>query len=100
MKRLVKRGLKVIWRCTAPARRPIARKLEGFLRRCLQAGERGLPAETDVLMDHVVRELVRLQCQVEALENTLLELLPARDDRAIAGEIAPGSSPDEQLRAG
>src|SRR4051794_18721924 len=100
MKHLVKRGLKATWRLTGPVRRPIVRKLEQFLRRCLQTGEQGLTNETDVLMDHVVRELVRLQCQVESLERTVLELLPAQDRPAIAGEIEPSRTPAEQLKAG
>jgi hypothetical protein len=100
MKRLVKRGLKSVWRSTEPLRRPILRKLENFLRRALQSTEPGLLSETDVLMDHVVRELVRLQCQVEALQQTIIELLPAPEVRAIAGEIEPAPTPDGQLKAG
>jgi hypothetical protein len=100
MKRLVKRGLKVIWKATDPLRRPFARKLEHFLRRCLRAADPGLASETDVLMDHVVRELVRLQCQVETLQQTVLELLPVQEGVAIAGEIEPGRLADEHLKAG
>lgn len=100
MKRFVKRGLKAIWRSTEPLRRPVLHRLEKFLRRCLRNGEQGLANETDVLMDHVVRELVRLQCQVEALQQTVLELLPAQERRAIAGEIEPSRTPAEQLKAG
>jgi hypothetical protein len=51
-------------------------------------------------MDHVVRELIRLQCQVEALQQTLIERLPAPEVPAIAGEIEPADARDEQLKAG
>jgi len=101
MKRLVKRVLKAMWRTTEPLRRPVLSKAEQFLRRCLQPNEPGLLSETDVLMDHVVRELVRLQCQVEALQQTILELLPAQPEAsAIAGEIEPDAGPGGQLKAG
>src|SRR4029077_7255981 len=82
MKRLVKRGLKVLWRGTEPLRRPIIQRLELFLRRCLQPMEQGLSQETDVLMDHVVRELVRLQCQVEAMQQVLLDFVAAQTQEA------------------
>jgi hypothetical protein len=102
MKRLLKRGIKALWRGMEPLRRPILRKIELFLRRCLQPNEQALLGETDVLMDHVIRELVRLQCQVEALEQTIVELLPAHAQEvpAIAGEIEPPYAPDGQLKAG
>lgn len=100
MKRLVKRMLKAVWRRTEPLRRPILHKLVSFLRRALQPTESGLVTETDVLMDHVIRELVRLQYQVDALQQTILELLPTLEIGAIAGEIEPAEAPDKQLKAG
>jgi hypothetical protein len=55
----------------------------------------------------VVRELVRLQYQVAALQQTILDRLPAPAEvetevPAIAGEIEPDEVPDQrnQLRAG
>jgi hypothetical protein len=101
MKRLVKRGLKVLWRSTESLRRPILRKVERFLRRCLEPHEQSVASETDVLMDHLFRELVRLQCQVESLQQTILELVPAQEaGPAIAGEIEPAGAPDDRLKAG
>src|SRR3954454_18686983 len=101
MKKIIKRGLKAVWRMMEPVRRPIMRKLENFMRRCLVAAEPGLNHETDVLMDHVVRELVRLQCQVESLEQAVLDLADARGQGpAIAGEIEPARAPGGQLKAG
>src|SRR5262249_6783362 len=102
MKSILKRLLKTAWRATEPLRAPIVRKLENFLRRALQPTDPSLLGETDVLMDHVIRELVRLQCQVEALQETIAELLPvaAQEDPAIAGEIEPARAPHEPLKAG
>jgi hypothetical protein len=100
MKKLAKRGLKAIWRMMEPLRRPVMRKLENFMRRCLVNSDPGLTDETNVLMDHVVRELVRLQCQVEALQQTILDLVPAQEGPAIAGEIEPGFTQQGPLKAG
>jgi hypothetical protein len=98
MKRLVKRALKAAWRSTESLRRPILSKLERFLRRCLVPTDASQLNETDVLMDHVVRELVRLQCQVEALHDAIVEGLPVpRQLPAIADENEPEN---QQLRAG
>src|SRR5262249_61277890 len=102
--------LKAIWRRTAILRRPILRKLEAFLRGCLQPAEPpGVPEPTprelelDVLLDHVVRELVRLQSQVEGLQQTILELLPdsTNEGLVIAGEIVgPRRAAPGPLKAG
>jgi hypothetical protein len=101
MKRIIKYVIKVTCRSTEPIRRPIVRKLESFLRRALQPTESGFLNETDVLMDHVIRELIRLQCQVEALQQTIVDLLPAEAQEipAIAGEIEPALAPREPLKA-
>jgi hypothetical protein len=100
MKKLAKRGLKAIWRMMEPLRRPVLRKLENFMRRCLVNSDLGPTNETDVLMDHVVRELVRLQCQVEALQQTILDSIPAREGPAIAGEIEPAFARQGPSKAG
>ena len=97
MKRLIKPVLKFFWRATNPLRRPLARKFEQYLSRCLKPTEAILADETNTLMEHVVRELVRLQRQVEYLQHTVEDLSAARgDELAVVGEIAP----TEKLRAG
>jgi hypothetical protein len=96
MKRLVKNFAKALWRGTFPLRRPFLRKLENYLSRCLRPTEQLLTDETNTLMEHVVRELVRLQRQVDYLQQSIEELAPETDKLAIAGEIAP----EEKLRAG
>lgn len=99
MKRLIKSTLKGLWRLTQPLRRPVARKCEAFLTRCLRSNEQYPTEETNALMDHVVRELVRLQRQVDYLQQTLEDLSAARDGVAIAGEIEP-STRGQALKAG
>ncbi len=101
MKRLVKAGFKALWRCMLPLRRPLMRKFEAYLARCLRPTERFITDETNVLMDHVVRELVRLQRQVESLQQAIEELSPAQGGLAIAGEIDPETrSATEHLKVG
>jgi|GEM_PF-1696042 len=96
MKQLIKKIGKAVWRGTRPIRRPFLRKFEAYLSRCLRPTEQHLAAETNTLMEHVVRELVRLQRQVDHLQQTIEDLAPESANLAIAGEIAP----EEKLRAG
>lgn len=71
MKRRVKNLLKSCWRATFPLRRPILVKTEGFLRRCMGTAANN---EQAVVLDLVVRELVRLQDEVEALRRSIDDL--------------------------
>jgi hypothetical protein len=96
MKRLIKAMLKAPWRWSQPLRRPFVRKLEAFLARSFRPSDRILVEETNALMDQVVRELVRLQRQVEYLQQAVEDLSPAREVPAIAGEIDAA----EHLKAG
>src|SRR5262249_7718864 len=96
MKRLLKTVAKALWRGTLPLRRPLSRKFEGYLSRCLKPTERLLADETNTLMEHVVRELVRLQRQVDHLQQTIEDLTPHPGSLA----IAPAHDHDGQLRAG
>jgi hypothetical protein len=87
LKRLIKRPFKALWRWTSVLRRPIARKAEAFLIRAYMHAPIPAPhvhvgcncrvnEETGVLMDFMVRELVRLQDQVERLQYAVVELAP------------------------
>ena len=96
MKRLAKKVAKALWRGTLPIRRPFLNKFENYLSRCLRPTEQLLSDESNTLMEHVVRELVRLQRQVDYLQQTVEDLAQESERPAIAGEIAPG----EKLRAG
>lgn len=91
MKTLLNRGFKKLWGWSAPLRRPIARKVDGHLHaatsRTIQ--EQVTPAldrvETALQVSHeitrdmdralnsLVRELARLQMQVEILEQSMKE---------------------------
>src|SRR5947209_4293380 len=97
MKRLVKSVLKAMWRGTLPLRRPLLRKFEAYLARCLRPAERFVTDETNVLMDHVIRELVRLQRQVEALHEAIEDLAPAHVAPTVADEVDPAA---EHRKAG
>jgi hypothetical protein len=78
MKRLLKLPAKMLWRATWPIRAPIMRKLDAMITRIF-AQNRNLmhvchvTEETSLLMDHLVRELVRLQLKVESLQATIEE---------------------------
>ena len=107
MKRLIKWPLKVVWRWTAPLRRPIVRKLEAFLARAYAQAPIPHPhihiacngrvtEETGVLMDFLVRELVRLQDQVERLQQTVENLAPS----GTALSVVNGGDPRARSAAG
>lgn len=88
MKRLIKRPLKAIWRWTHPVRRPFVRKAEALLARSFAHAPVPQPhvhvacncrvnEETGVLMDFMVREMVRLQDQIERLQQAVEDLAPS-----------------------
>jgi hypothetical protein len=98
MKRVIKSALRVLWRGTGPIRRPILRKYESFLKRCLPPAvppARYPIEETNALMDEVVRELIRLQGQTEYLRQAVEELSPPRSRPSVA-EV---TWPSENLKA-
>jgi hypothetical protein len=74
IKQLAKRALNLGWTFTRPLRRPFANKLHRFLDRCFQQSGRHLTEESNVLMNHMIRELVRLQHQVELLQQSVDDL--------------------------
>ena len=86
MKRLIKRTLRAIWELAGPIRRPIARRMEQFIARSVPDRHAcHVSAETGLLMDLMVRELVRLQKQVDQVQQALEELTPARTGLAVVG---------------
>jgi hypothetical protein len=90
MKRLVKRVMRACWHATFPLRRPLILRAEAFLRRCLS--DHG---ESTIVLDHVVRELVRLQDQIDALQATLEEIRAEREPLTIVR-----SSDRDRMKAG
>jgi hypothetical protein len=86
IKRIVKGGLKVLWDATRPLRRPFVRKFQSFLERCLQNSGRQLTDETNLLMSHLIRELVRLQRQVELLQEAVEQRADASGSLSVVRE--------------
>ena len=75
MKKWIKAPLKAIWRWTFSIRRPVIMKLSGFIARSVPRPVHHchVSDETGLVMDHMVRELVRLQKQVEHLQMLIEE---------------------------
>ena len=90
MKRHVKRMLRAGWNATFPLRRPLAVRLEVFLRGCMPH----IPDST-IVLDHVVRELLRLQEQVDYLQATVEEM---RAEREMLTIVRP--SDHDRMKAG
>ncbi len=82
MKRLLKLSIKAVWRLALPLRRPVIRRLDELIRRnAIQPPPQvhlscHVPEETSLVMDHMVRELVRLQIQINRLQQTVEGLVP------------------------
>src|SRR3954451_8908855 len=97
MNRLIKLPLRVVWRLMLPVRGPVVRRLEEIITRCT-AHQQPQPqpqthvmcevsAETGVLMDHMIRELVRLQSQVDLLRRAVEEIMPSKTGLAVVSEL-------------
>ncbi|MHC5538437.1 hypothetical protein ACYOEI_09430 [Singulisphaera rosea] len=97
MKRYLKACLKTMWGWTEPIRHPILMKLENFFGRCLSNHDRHGNDESMALMDQVVRELFRLQRQVEILQDMVEAQSQSLPAPSIAGAI---DAPVEHLKAG
>ena len=93
MKRLAKAMLKGVWRAAGPIRRPVTRRCETFLKECVRPAEpvnlMHVVEESNVLLDQVVRELVRLQRQTEYLQQMTEQLSAARNSRSDPEEGPP-----------
>jgi hypothetical protein len=114
MKRLIKRPLRAIWRMTHPVRRPIVRKLEAFLARTYAQAQAPMPQphvhvacncrvteETSLVIDYMVRELVRLQIQVDRLEQVLDDRSPSHTSFSVVlGADADGKERLSHSQAG
>lgn len=109
MKRLLKSILKGAWGKTAVVRRPIVRRLDAHVERVLDRSVRTpvieavqasthatqvLAFDMNLVLNSVVRELARLQLQVEALQQLAEE---SAADRSHLSVVAPGD--DEPCQA-
>ena len=104
MKRLIKFPLKAVWRFTLPVRRPFVARFEAMIVRCCASTRQPhhchVSVETGLVMDHLVRELVRLQAQVDLLQLAVDDLAPAGDLPGIVGRISGGESIGPHSAAG
>ena len=97
MKRLLKKMVRPFWRMSAPVRRPLIRKFDHHmmqLLRPLTPPPPAAPADLDLTLNSVVRELARLQVQVEILQQQIEDLQSSDRDGArpesrlsVVGEI-------------
>jgi hypothetical protein len=114
MKRLVKSAARRAWRWTSPVRRPASRKATAFVAGVIEPALREevhprldhlvrgqsilrtevgtYRNETNLLLDSLVREVSRLQDQVETLQGLLIESLDARNPLGVMGHREDKSS--------
>jgi hypothetical protein len=82
MKPKIKKAFRALRLFTAPLRHPwreFQSTIETGVWNALQQGHSGSnfdPGETALLLDHLVRELVRLQQRVDVLQQTVEQLVP------------------------
>lgn len=87
MKSTIKSLVRPLWRLAAPIRRPIVRKFDQHMIRLFDHLPRAVeappawpapvvepPADLELLLNSVVRELARLQMQVEVLQEKIDDL--------------------------
>lgn len=76
-----------MWGATARVRKPFVRRVDNhILRIVMRANDQGhgpLLHEMNFALDSVVRELVRLQMQVEELQQVVLDVADRRADLSI-----------------
>ena len=76
MKRLFKKLARSLWRISAPVSRPVIRKFDHHITQllCSFSQRAETPAHLDLALSSVVRELARLQIQVEILQQQIDDL--------------------------
>ena len=96
MKRLFKKLARTLWRISAPVRRPVIRKFDHHMIQLIRpySLHPEAPADLDLALSSVVRELARLQIQVEILQRQIDDLQSSDGDGAhpeswlsVVGEI-------------
>jgi hypothetical protein len=78
MNRLFKKLARSLWRISVPLSRPVVRKFDQHMIRLLGSVSPRVetPANLDLTLNSVVRELARLQIQVESLQEQVADLKP------------------------
>ncbi len=76
MKRLFKKLARTLWTMLAPVSRPFVRKFDQHIMEILSSSSLRIdaPANLDLALSSVVRELARLQIQVEILQQQIDDL--------------------------
>ncbi len=76
MKRLFKKLARTLWKMLAPVSRPFIRKFDQHIIEILGSSSLRIeaPADLDLALSSVVRELARLQIQVEILQQQIDDL--------------------------
>ena len=96
MKRLFKKLARTVWLILAPVSRPVIRKFDHHMMQLLGSliPATEVPANLDLALSSVVRELARLQIQVEILQQQIDDLESSGRDGArpesrlsVVGEI-------------
>jgi hypothetical protein len=79
MKRLLKHLARSVWRFSAPVRRLSIRKYDQHMIQLLGyvAPRDDVPANVELALSSVVRELARLQMQIEILQQQIEDLQPS-----------------------
>jgi hypothetical protein len=96
MKRLVKKLGRTLWSISSAIRMPIVRKFDEHMMQLLRASYRPseVPPDLELALSSVVRELARLQMQIEILQQQVDDLQLSGRERAqserrlsVVGEI-------------
>lgn len=85
MKRVLKFVLRPAWRATASLRREADRRFEAWFTRAIEPKARQYAAEFTPGIDGLLREIVRLQEEVDSLQATIEALSANAEPRAKAG---------------
>ncbi len=75
MNRMIRKMIRPFWRMSGPIRRPLVSRFDehvlGLLRQSQPPMPPGPPADLDLVLNSVVRELARLRAQVETLQSQM-----------------------------
>lgn len=87
MNKLVKAVLRLFWNASALVRRPIARKIDAWFFARIEPRARKLSSEIVPGLDGLLREMERLQTELDRLQNAIVSaksITPADTERAKA----------------
>jgi len=76
MKRMFKKLARILWRMSAPVSRPVIRIFDQHMIQLIHSASlrMDVPANLDLALSSVVRELARLQIQVKILQQQIDDL--------------------------